>query len=246
MRSPSTWNAAWPTPVLSTITREQQLQAEAPGDRPQADGAAVASTRPTAIGGDEHEPDERLKVVPRDLLLQSPRQSCGHVRHMRRARAGHPRRRRGGSMAMASVASARGVLAAARRRCSAARGSARRRGRARPASAGSRMPAARSIVSPTLARPAPSSIDARPTSSASSRVTISRRRRRHHAGAAPPAAGARGRARSRASPPWRTIIASNFASAAPERQRRRATRASASSSLAPSRPAAPSASRAGR
>ena len=78
-------------------------------------------------------------------------------------------------------------------------------------------------------RPAPSSIAARPTSSASSRATIAGRRRGHACRRARPAAAGRDRRRRAASPPCRAIIARNFAQRGADASASRTLRSASSS-----------------
>ena len=70
---PSVWNIRWPAPVFSTMQREQDLQREAPGDRPPVDGAPVGRQR---VGDrqDDDQADERLQ--PRHAAeLREPRRA---------------------------------------------------------------------------------------------------------------------------------------------------------------------------
>ncbi len=151
---------------------EQQLQAETPGHGSQADGPAIGRPR-HRDRRDEGQPDQWL-----ESFHSCPLSVCGSVQFgdvMWSSTSGEA----GGAspMTIARARAAGGPRRARGRRCSEARAAGRPRATRSPGFRRSVMPAAGSTASPAFSRPAPSSIDARPTSSASSRWQMPGRRR---------------------------------------------------------------------
>ncbi len=160
----------WPMRGLQDDQREQDLQAQAPADDPQADGAAVGRQR---VGEAENadQPDQRLQRRQDIHIASHP----GNEQPFRRCRAPSPctSGRFGGAwspITAACAARAHGrvqpravVVAQLHQRLAGRHGVA---GFLEQHDAGGR-----STGSPFLSRPAPSATAARPTSNASSAVT---------------------------------------------------------------------------